>query len=521
MASQIAHEAGDEPEIGLRLDEVPASDLDPDDPESCFFDEENPIWLQENVTLVSVGIDIGSSGTQVAFSELKLRRDGAGLATRFVVVDRTCLFESVVAFTPFTDYGLIDAAGVGTIIDRAYADAGVTPQSIDTGVVILTGEALRRVNAQNIASVISATAGDFVCAAAGHHMEATLAAFGSGAVQLSQRSKCTLLNVDIGGGTTKLSVIEDGAVRRTAALHIGGRLLATDADGVVTRLEPAGRAYAEAVGCSLRVGDCAAPETLDAIAEAMINSLLQAISPAAPTEETELPYLTEPIGDLSQVDGVVFSGGVAEYVYGLEDQDFGDLGRRLGRGITRRLANGAIPFPLLAGKARIRATVLGASEFCVQLSGTTCFVSDRSRLLPQRNLPVVRPSYQLGDPVDIEAVAAAIDHHVQSSTVPDIEVDVVLALAWNGELSHERLHAFARAIEAGLAKRTAKGHPMLLALEADVGRSLGTILRRELAIPVDILVVDGLRLRDFDYIDIGRPLEPSNAIPVTIKSLVF
>ena len=38
--------------------------------------EENPIWLQDHVTLVSVGIDIGSSGTQVIFSRINLRRYG-------------------------------------------------------------------------------------------------------------------------------------------------------------------------------------------------------------------------------------------------------------------------------------------------------------------------------------------------------------------------------------------------------------------------------------------------------------
>lgn len=500
---------------------VAEAEPDPDDDGEPGDLEDHPIWLQENVTLESVGIDIGSSGTQVVFSELRLRRDGAGLASRYVVVDRTCLFESAVAFTPFADNGLIDAAGVGGIIDQAYAVAGVTPESVDTGVVILTGEALRRGNAQSIASVVSATAGDFVCAAAGHHMEATLAAFGSGAVELSKDTGRTLLNIDIGGGTTKLSVIERGSVLRTAALHLGGRLLVTDESGRLTRLEPAGRDYALTAGWSLHLGDRVTPEMLDAITEIMVDVLVRAVSPGALAPTGDLPYLTDPIGALGDVDGVIFSGGVAEYVYGTEACDFGDLGRRLGRGVLRCLTDGSIPFALMPAKARIRATVLGASEFCVQLSGNTCFVSDSPSLLPQRNLPVVRPLYTLGHEIDVAALTEAVRSHVQSRTVPEIDTEVVVALSWDGELSHRRLHALASAVAAGLAERTGNGHRMLLALEADVGRSLGAILRDELGVPVDILVVDGLRLREFDYIDIGQPLQPSNAIPVTIKSLVF
>ena len=129
---------------------------DPDDDhhgDSIGLLADNPIWLQENVTLCSVGIDIGSSGTQVVFSQLTLQRSGAGLATRFVVVERRRLYESPVAFTPFGADGLINAVGIGQIIDRAYDEAALRPEVVDSGVVILTGEALRRENAESIAEI--------------------------------------------------------------------------------------------------------------------------------------------------------------------------------------------------------------------------------------------------------------------------------------------------------------------------------------------------------------------------------
>src|SRR3984957_8203448 len=202
--------------------------------------EENPVWQQDNVMLRSVGVDIGSSGTQGAFSRLYLRRLSENLTSRYVVVRRELHFQSDVEFTPYTEDMRIDAAALGKILDQAYAEAGVTPDDVDTGVVILTGEALRRQNAQAIAAVASEHAGDLVCASAGHHMEAMLAAYGSGAVRASHRDRSRLLNVDIGGGTTKLTVVEDGRITATAAFHVGGRLVALGEDGTVGPLRPGG-----------------------------------------------------------------------------------------------------------------------------------------------------------------------------------------------------------------------------------------------------------------------------------------
>ena len=229
--------------------------------------EDNPLWMQDHVSLLSVGMDIGSAGTQVIFSRLNLRRLGEDLSSRYVIVSRETLFQSPVALTPYQSDERIDGAALGTIVDQAYEAARLQPRDIDTGVVILTGEALRRENAQAISRVLAQEGGELVCASAGHHMEAMLAAYGSGAARVSHDTGQRILNIDIGGGTTKLAVVDAGMVVATAALHVGGRLqVVDDAERIVrTRsgrkvsrrrgrivLEPRRRRYSCRAGCRCR-----------------------------------------------------------------------------------------------------------------------------------------------------------------------------------------------------------------------------------------------------------------------------
>jgi len=483
--------------------------------------QENPIWLQDNVVLHSVGVDIGSSGTQVAFSRLHLRRLSEDLTSRYVVVRRETQYESPVHLTPFAEAGdelYIDSLALGELLDAAYAEARVAPEQIDTGVVILTGEALRRRNAELIASVVSERAGDLVCATAGHHMEAMLAAYGSGAVRASHQRGLRVLNVDIGGGTTKLTLVDHGRIEATAAFHVGGRLVAADRDGTVVRLEPGGARHAARAGIPVRLAGRIGDEDLGVIAEAMAEELIAVLGGSAATEPGL--WLTDPLPALGDVDAVMFSGGVAEYVYGTETRSFGDLGPRLGAALAAAAAEGRLPGPMVPADARIRATVLGASEYTVQLSGITSYIGAPERTLPRRNLPVARPHYELGEVVDAAVVAEEIRRHVERFGV-GADGDLAVALPWSGEPDYQRIRALAEAVTVGLAPRIEAGTPLYLVLDADIARTLGLVLVDELGVASDLVVLDGVLLRDFDYVDLGRVREPSGTVPVTIKSLVF
>ena len=483
--------------------------------------EENPIWIQDHVTLVTVGIDIGSSGTQVIFSRINLRRYGEDLTSRYYVVSRETLFQSPVALTPYASDQRIDDAALGTIIDQAYAAAGVKAEDIDTGVVILTGEALRRENAQAIAALLAEQRGDFVTATAGHHMESMLAAYGSGASKVSYDEAKRILNIDIGGGTTKLGIVENGDVVATAALHIGGRLQVVDDIGRIVRLDPAGRFHARQAGFYWSRGDVLSPSQLDQVAESMADLLVAALVQRPVPHAIEHLYLTDPIAELGRIDGIMVSGGVGEYVYGREDRDFGDMGRRLGRAIRKRLDSGALPWPLLPAGECIRATALGASEYSVQLSGNTSYISKPGELLPRRNLQVLQPSYVCPDIIDPHQLANAIRTHFTAFDLVEGEGEVALALRWLGAPSYERILAFAEGIRHGLATTIERRKPLYIMLDGDIAQTLGAILREELLVESEILAIDGVELRDFDYIDLGRIRMPSYTVPVTIKSLLF
>jgi len=487
--------------------------------------EQNPIWLQDHVTLVSVGIDIGSSGTQVIFSRINLRRYGEDLTSRYYVVSRETLYQSPVALTPYLNEERIDDAALGRIIDDAYAGAGLDPDRIDTGAVILTGEALRRENAEGIAKILSEQGGEFVCATAGHHMESMLAAYGSGASRTSVDENKRILNIDIGGGTTKLALVEKGHVVATAAFHVGGRLQVVDdkgeGRGEIVRLDPAGKYHARQAGFDWHKGDVIDLKHLETVAETMAGELVAALTQRPMPPAVEHLYLTDPILDFGQIDGIMFSGGVGEYVYGRETQDFGDMGRRLGQAIRRKLDAGALPWPVLAAGECIRATALGASEYSVQLSGNTSYISKPGELLPRRNLQVLQPAYECEEVIDPQRLAQAIRAHFTAFDLIEGEGEVALALRWQGAPAYERVLAFAEGIRHGLAVTIERRKPLYIMLDGDVAQTLGAILREELLVESEILAIDGVVLRDFDYIDLGRIRMPSYTVPVTIKSLVF
>ena len=197
--------------------------------------------------LTSVGIDIGSSTSHLMFSQLLIGYPSLH-QRRPMVLERRVIARSPILLTPFTGDWNIEAGPLKNLVDATFREAGLAREDIDTGAVIITGEAARRDNAQKIAELFSDETGRFVCATAGPALETIMAAHGSGAVLKSREEGLTILNIDVGGGTTKVSMIDDGRIRATAALNIGARLVAYDDREILTRLEKAGPPFPGRLG---------------------------------------------------------------------------------------------------------------------------------------------------------------------------------------------------------------------------------------------------------------------------------
>jgi ethanolamine utilization protein EutA len=452
--------------------------------------------VEDQISILTVGVDIGSSTSHLVFSRIVLER----LDSRYVVAQRETLHESAILLTPYESGNDIDAAALGEFIARQYQAAGVNPQTIDTGALILTGVAARRGNARAIGDLFAREAGRMVAVSAGDSLETIMAAHGSGAVARSRRDRATVMNIDVGGGTSKIAICADGKVIAQTAVDVGARLIVLDASGRIERVEPTAHLYA----AYLTVGDVLDCAGTSAFVNLMVDRLDHAIREVA----TGL-----------KIDALTVSGGVAEYFYRRENSAFGDLGMPLANAIRKRLEawGPRIEIPDQA----IRATVIGASQYTTQISGSTIYVSPLD-ILPLRNVAVIAPAFELErEAIDPTTVSTAIRAAVLRLDLADGDRPVALFVPWRGPAAFSRLDAFCRGVCKGMEQILAKGHPLVLAGDGDVGGLIGVHFHEELGLTHPVVSIDNLELREFDYIDIGAMLELSGAVPVVIKSLLF
>src|SRR5207302_1755524 len=379
---------------------------------------------EDEIVVLSVGVDIGSSTSHLVFSRIVLER----LDSRYVATTRETFYESDILLTPYSAEETIDSAALGAFIEQQYRDAKVDPDEIDTGALILTGVAVRRRNARKIGELFARQAGKMVAVSAGDNLETVMAAYGSGAVARSIRDKATVMNVDIGGGTSKIAVCADGKVIDLTAVDVGARLVCIDEARRIVRVEEAGRRFAAELGIKLDLGSGLPPEAARALAARMAERLFEAMQGGSPKAGGAGLVRLDPLTHRAAITEVTFSGGVAEYIYGREATTFGDLGVLLAQEIRARVERwGPAIEPSNEG---IRATVVGASQYTTQVSGSTIFVSPMEAL-PLRNVPVIAPALPIdGDAIESAAVAAAIKAVLRRLDLGDGDTPVAVFVPW-------------------------------------------------------------------------------------------
>ena len=479
------------------------------------------IWAQDNVELATVGVDVGSSTSHLMFSKVHLQRLSEGLSSRFVVVARDVLWRSPILLTPYRSDYTIDAEELREFFSGAYKQAGLTPEDIDTGAVILTGEALKRNNARAIADLFAEESGKFVCASAGHNLEALMAANGSGAVALSRQDHQTILNIDMGGGTIKLGLCHGGKLLATSAFAVGGRLIAFDEDNNMSRIEGPAEQVAEDVGVTLKLGEPLSDEDKKKIVNRMVDVIVSYANRKPDDALCKALSLTDHLPVTPEIDAITFSGGVSEYVYKREEEDRGDLGKALAHEVRHALSHKRIDHKVYDPGHGIRATVVGASQFTVQVSGNTIYISE-PQALPVRNVPVASLNIDLTGNFTSEDIATSVTEALKRLDMVEGENRVAVAFRWGGDPLHARLYALAEGICKGLPKTVAdEDLPLVVVMDGDAGRTLGNILVRELNVPGEVISVDNVQLRDFDFVDIGEEMPDTRVVPLIIKSLLF
>ncbi len=479
----------------------------------------------ESFDVLSLGLDIGSSTSHLAVSRLVFRRQGSRLSARFEVAGREVRYRSPVVLTPYSSRTEIDVGALAATVAGFLAEARIDPGEIGTGLVVITGEALKKRNAAAISRWLADLLGDFTCVSAGAHHEAVLAAHGSGAVELSRSTGTRGMCVDIGGGTTKLAVVAGGTVTSTFAFGVGGRLLAFDDRGVVVRRESAADPILAAAGVAADIGERLDRDQRRRVAEVMAEAVRGFVTgDIGPGPAAELA-VTEPAAfpRARDLDWLVFSGGVSEYVYapsGAPTEDAAgvadDLGRDLGACVRAAFtAHGLWPM-VREPVERIRATVVGAGEYSLQVSGMTCYVSSLAAL-PSLGLEVIKATASSGS---LPSLGADLRAALRRRDRGGYDGGVAIALRFAGRFRYAELRAVAQTLVA-LAGEGGGHPPITVVVEDDVARSLGTLIAEELGWPGPVTVLDGITVGELDYLDIGRPVGAVGSIPVTVTSLLF
>ena len=443
--------------------------------------------------LRSVGLDVGTTSTQLILSELTIENRASSFAVpEMEIADRKILYKSPVHFTPLLDESHVDSGALRVLLEKEYESAGIDRSSVDTGAVIITGETSRKENARAVLDAMADFAGDFVVATAGPDLESVLVAKGAGAVEYAEKTGKTVVHMDIGGGTSNLAHIRDGKIIQTTCLNVGGRLIKFDGNGIITYVSPVLRGIAD-----IKVGETAKKTQLEAVSEILVQALEMAagLRPASDllsrltTEEAVSAW------EIPEQAVISFSGGVADCIDREHSwQEFGDMGPILGQAIRRsRLCGGEY----VLGTETIRATVIGAGCHSAQLSGSTVFCQNIP--FPLKNVPVVYPE------ADRESIRRELARQ---------EGMAVLAMPGIPSPSYREVAELAEEILAGC-----EGKELLLCLEQDMAKALGQALAVRMGKDARILCIDRVKIPEGSFLDVGAPVGP--ALPVVVKTLVL
>ena len=479
--------------------------------------------MADKTAILSVGIDVGTSTTQVVFSKLQMDNAGGYFSVpRVAIVDKEVVYKSEVYMTPLKTDVLIDTDALRDIVAAEFRKAGYRPEDTDSGAVIITGESARKENSDAVLKSLSYFAGDFVVSAAGPDMESLIAGKGSGAWQYSMDHHCRVANLDIGGGTTNVVLFEDGETLARGCLDIGGRLICMNPQGIITKVSPAAAVMAQAAGVSVSVGDRCDELKLTAVTRQMAAALNAYLGVGTKDIDAILRQIKTPgSSDFpvpEKVQAVFFSGGVADLIYheSADTWAYGDIGVLLGRAI--RESRLFTDFQKMEPGETIRATVVGAGTYTTTISGSTITYSDD--IFPLKNIPVIKLDEELQEACFAGETEPVI-RRIQWVLGQNDEEHFILAMPGKRNPGYTEMKRAAASIRQIMDRVQPPGEPILLVIESDIAKAMGQMIRQQPDLKRQVVAIDSIHVEDGEYVDMGKPMMNGMVIPVVVKTLIF
>lgn len=478
--------------------------------------------MADSRDLLSVGVDVGTTTTQIIFSRLNLQDvSRPGQIPRINITDRKVIYQSPIVFTPLKDFETIDADKLNEIVRHEYSAAGIDPSQVETGAVIITGETAKKKNADEILRALSGLAGEFVVSVAGPNVESLIAGKGAGAAQYSQINFATVTNVDIGGGSANSATFQSGELIGAAAMNYGGRILEIEhSTGKVRHIAEPAKRILEDIGLRLEIGDSPSLEDLRRFTDRMADMTVELIE-GANSPLAQKIYLTPPVGISGKGSVLMFSGGIGHYYYNpipinsVSDATIhDDVGPLLAESLRNHATLNA--YTIVPPAETVRATVLGASTQTVTLSGSTIWAE--KEILPLKNVPVIRPVFGREDPAPSD-ISRSITEAVTRWDVNLATDPFAVALELDKALDYQSLTQLANGLN-DFANTMPSDRPLIAIIERDYAQALGQTVKG-LSPSRALLVIDQVGLSEGDYIDIGIPLMDGRVVPLSVKTLIF
>ncbi len=469
-------------------------------------------------TLLTVGIDLGTSTTQLVLSELTVENFASAFTVpRISISDKKVIYRSDIIFTPLLNQSEIDAEPIKAFVAEQYRQAGIHKQDIQMGAVIITGETARKSNANNVLRALSGYAGDFVVATAGPDLESIIAGKGAGAQTYSETKRKPVVNLDIGGGTTNLAVFKDGEVIDTACFDIGGRLIKLDQQQKITYIAPKIQEIINKKGLTLHLGDQATEQNLLPIISELVAVLENSIGLGTQSPFYQLLVTNHPLRKGEELPIITFSGGVADCLNTTSTNLFkyGDIGLLLGKYLRKSLIFSEKE--VLESAETIRATVVGAGSHTAEISGST--IAYREQILPVKNIPILKLA-QEDETLTVTELGQRIQEKLNWHRIEETP-QIALAIRGMSNPTFADIQRYGQGIVEGLASLVAEQIPIIVMVDEDMAKALGHALSAHLPKDYPFICLDSVKVENGDYVDIGLPVAEGAVLPVIVKTLVF